>query len=155
MLKCCIIGHRNIEITNDLKVNIKNKLHILIQKGVTEFLLGSRSQFVDLCNILLIELQDKFPCIKRIYVRAEYPFISDKYFEYLKTLYDDSYFYDKDGKSHKLNYVKRNEYLVDCSDVCLFYFNSEYIPLSKTKSGTRLAYEYAIKNNKNIINLYK
>lgn len=42
--------------------------------------------------------------------------------------------------------------MIDCSDLVVFYFNENDIPL---KSGTKIAYAYALKKNKKMINLYR
>ena len=96
----------------------------------------------------------EYPNIKRIFVRAEYPIISDNYYNYLQTLYEDSYFYSEKLISNKFTYIRRNQTMIDKSDFCIFYFNSNYIPKTKTQSGTHLAYEYAKKKNKLIINVF-
>ena len=153
MLSCCVIGHRRVEISEQLKNNIKEIIYNLINKGVSKFLFGSKSEFVDLCNEIVIDIQKEFPNVQRIYVRAEYPIISEEYYKYLKTLYDDSYYYDSKKISGKLSYIKRNEFLVRVSDYCLFYYKDSYQPNTKTKSGARLAYDYATKKRKAIINV--
>ena len=91
---CCFFGHRKINITNDLI----NNLHITIKKLITEgdvdtFLFGSKSQFDDLCYQIISELKAIYPYIKRIYVRAEAPYINDKYMSYLLQSYEIQGFY--------------------------------------------------------------
>ena len=155
MKSCSIIGHRDVEATDDLKTSImQTARHLIINDGITDFLFGSRSVFKDLCYDVITELKKEFDYIRRIYVRAEYPNITEHYYNYLKRFYEDSYFYS-DTHNGRLNYIKRNEKIIDESEVCLFYYNAEYKVASKTKSGTHLAYKYAQRKNKNIINLYK
>lgn len=155
MKSCSIIGHRYVEATDDLKTNIMQTVrHLIINDGITDFLFGSRSVFKDLCYDVITELKKEFDYIRRIYVRAEYPNITEHYYNYLKRFYEDSYFYS-DTHNGRLNYIKRNEKIIDESEVCLFYYNAEYKVASKTKSGTHLAYKYAQRKNKKIINLYK
>ncbi len=155
MKSCSIIGHRVVEATDDLKTSImQTARHLIINDGITDFLFGSRSVFKDLCYDVITELKKEFDYIRRIYVRAEYPNITEHYYNYLKRFYEDSYFYS-DTQNGRLNYIKRNEKMVDESEVCLFYYNAEYKVASKTKSGTHLAYKYAQRKNKKIINLYK
>ena len=53
--------------------------------------------------------------------------------------------------------------MIDRSDYCVFYYNPNYLPnmrkVSKQslyyqpKSGTKLAYDYAVKKGKSIMNL--
>lgn len=155
MKSCSIIGHRDVETTDDLKTSImQTARHLIINDGTTDFLFGSRSVFKDLCYDVITELKKEFDYIRRIYVRAEYPNIPEHYYNYLKRFYEDSYFYS-DTYNGRLNYIKRNEKMIDESEICLFYYNAEYKVASKTKSGTHLAYKYAQRKNKKIINLYK
>ena len=154
MSVCCIIGHREIALTQKLKENVCLIVRNLIENGVDTFLFGSRSEFNKLCYDIVTELKREFVIIERVFVRAEYPIIDEWYYEYLTKFYEDSYYYDKDLKNGKLSYIKRNEHLIDCSDCCLFYYNENYVPKTKTKSGTSLAYEYALKKKKVIHNLF-
>ena len=66
--------------------------------------------------------------------------------------------------SGKAQYVERNQAMIDESDVCIFYYDEKYQPpLRKQsrralndyqpKSGTRVAYEYAKRKKKDVINL--
>ncbi len=67
--------------------------------------------------------------------------------------YEDTFYFDKEGNSSKFNYIKRNEYLINNSDVCLFYFDSDYKPKNRTSSGTAISYNYAQNKKKEIINV--
>ena len=155
MIKTCsIIGHREINITEKLKETIKKVvLHLIKDKNVLTFLFGSKGQFNSLCYDIITEIKVDYPESRRIYIRAEYPFISKDYYDYLLEFYEDSIYFDKNGNSSRLNYIKRNEYLINHSQYCLFYFDNNYTPKTKTKSGTAITYYYAIKNNKEIINI--
>ena len=54
---------------------------------------GSKSAFNSLCLEVVTELkQQKYPDIKRIFVRAEYPYIKEDYKRYLLQFYEDSYY---------------------------------------------------------------
>lgn len=90
---CCFIGHREIEETEELKAALKNIIEVLITlEGVDTFLFGSKSRFNNLCYHQVTSLKTKYPHIKRIYVRAEFPVIDDSYKEYLLSLYEDTYY---------------------------------------------------------------
>ncbi len=58
-------------------------------------------------------------------------------------------------KSSRLNYIKRNEVLVNNSDFCLFYYDSNYSHKDEVESGIKIAYNYAMKKKKYIINICK
>ena len=55
--------------------------------------------------------------------------------------------------------------MIDQSDLCLFYYNAEYLPPTRQfnhrscrryqpKSGTELAYKYALQKKREIINIF-
>lgn len=156
MKTCCILGHRDFEKTREIELSVKNVVTELIEKEkVTEFLFGSRSKFIDFCYDIITEYKKAYPYLMRVFVRAEYPIIDDDYQNYLKNIYEDSYYYSEKLQKNKFSYIKRNQVMIDKSDFCLFYFNDNYVTKTKTQSGTRLAYEYAIKKNKEIFNVFK
>ena len=97
-------------------------------------------------------------------MRAEYPFISDNYRAYILENYEDTFFPEHIINAGKASYVERNYYMIDKSQVCIVYYNPDYKPPKRKssrqiltdyqpKSGTKLAYEYAVKKNKKIINV--
>ena len=82
--------------------------------------------------------------------------MSKDYEEYLLSFYDETYIPDNVVDAGRAAYV------------CIFYYNEYYeppqkpmsrkhnmpIPTYKRNSGTKTAYEYAVKRKKEIINLY-
>ncbi len=76
---------------------------------------------------------------------------------------DDEIIFKNKYTAGKSSYIERNYQMIDSSSFCIFYYNKNYIPsiinnnskiIRSSKSGTKLAYQYAFRNNKNIINLY-
>lgn len=120
-------------------------------KNTSTFLFGSRSEFNNLCLEVVTKLKEKYPNIQRIYHRAEYPYISQEFREYLLTFYDDTFFDDCLLNAGKSVYVKRNKMMIDSSDLIVFYCS----PTSNYKSGTEIAYKYALSKKKTIINLFE
>lgn len=108
---------------------------------------GSKSQFDKLCLNVVTALKEKYPHIKRIYVRAEYQFIDDNYRNYLLNFYNDMYFPEKVIGAGKASYIMRNCEMVEKSKVCIVY----YKPQTERKSGTKYAKEYAEKKVREII----
>ena len=154
MKVCCILGHRDFEKNDDLALKVRSTIIYLIEKeNTTIFLFGSKSKFSDFCYDIITNLRNKYLDIKRIFIRAEFPIISDDYYTYLKGFYEDSYFYSEKLMCNKFGYIKRNQLMIDKSDFCIFYFDSNYDTKIRTRSGTHMAYEYAIKKNKTIFNL--
>ena len=124
MKVCCIIGHRNFEKNNEIEFVTKKVVADLIEKEkVSEFLFGSKSKFVDFCYDIVTEYKKKYSYLKRVFVRAEYPIISDNYYKYLKSFFEESYFYSEKLINNRFGYIKRNQVMIDKSDFCIFYFN--------------------------------
>lgn len=155
VMKACFIGHRKIEKDERLTTTLKEIIVELIHQGVTAFLFGSMSEFDELAWRMVTIVKREHPSVKRIYVRAVYPSIDKFYEEYLLTRYEETYFPQNIEKAGKYTYVERNYKMIDQSTYCIFYYNENYVPLSKRNSGTKLAYQYAVKKGKRIINLYQ
>lgn len=143
---CCFFGHREIDETEELKEWLKGTVEsLIVNEGVDTFLFGSRSRFNSLCYELVSAMKTKHPQIKRIYVRAEYPIISDSYREYLLKEYEDTYYPESVVGANRFAYIKRNQEIIDKSQFCVVYYDKEY----KAK-GTRQALDYALRRNKAI-----
>ena len=163
----CFIGHRTIEKTEELTALVKETVATLVKKGATTFLFGSMSEFDILSWEVVTEFKKEYPCIKRVYVRAVIQCIDKSYEEYLLKFYEETYYPPKLVNAGKYSYVERNYEMIDSSTYCVFYYNENYaVSLkrqnirnkffsSQRNSGTKIAYKYAIKKKKDIINLYK
>ena len=166
-MQVCFIGHRTIEKNEKLISLLKETVVMLIGKGVIKFLFGSMSKFDDLALQVVTDIKKEYPNIQRIYVRSANMFITKEYEEYLLKYYDQTYFLVKIEKAGKFSYVERNFEMIDKSTYCVFYYNEEYVPKIKKRSkdkielnlrrnsGTKIAYQYAVKKKEEIINLYK
>ena len=157
---CCFIGHRNVAITNGLQRTLKELIEkLIVQENVETFLFGSKSNFDDLCLLLVSTMKEFYPHIKRIYVRSVYPELSESYLQYLLTLYDETYMPKQAENAGRASYVRRNQEMIDRSDFIVFYYDERYAPKPVRQSGTKRAYEYAVRKNKEakkkIINVYK
>lgn len=162
---CCFIGHRHIDKTEKLWNKVCGVIEDLISnKNVDTFLLGSKSEFNDLCKQILCELKEKYPHIVRIYVRAEFPYIDDDYKKLLLNWCDDTYYPERIIDAGRAVYVERNYEMIEKSDYCVVYFNESYAPAKRKsskrdlvayqpKSGTRVAYDYAVKKCGTVINV--
>ena len=148
---CCFIGHRKIEESGELRQRLFEVVEILIiEKKVDAFLFGSKSQFNNLCYEAVSELKEKYPHVKRIYVRAEFPYINDDYLTYLLKSYDDTYYPEKLHGSGRAAYVERNYEMINNSKYCIVYYDESNVPTTR-KSGTKIALDYAVKKDKYVI----
>ena len=163
---CCFIGHRKIENHSEVQEKLQSILTELIEHGVTKFIFGDHSQFNDLCYDVVSELKKNNANIQRIKFRKDYQKISDSVKKYFLDGFEDNICPDGVAKAGKASYVERNQAMITASDVCIVYYNENYQPerrkeskrsisLYQPKSGTRLAYEFAVSKDKEIINLYE
>ena len=148
---CCFFGHRTINETEDLKSKLNDIVEkLIVEKKVDTFLFGSKSEFDRLCLELVTELKEKYPHIKRVYVRAEFPFINDDYLTYLLKSYDETYYPEKLHGSGRAAYVERNYEMIRGSKYCIVYYDESHAPTTR-KSGTKIALDYAIKKGREVI----
>ena len=178
---CSFFGHRNIQITQNLKTELYNLIKMLIEKNnVTTFLFGSRSNFIDLCHQIVTQLKANYPNIKRIAYPCQHemcilerdkPLWEDTFFKVFKkqiefNTYEQEVEFKEKYISGKAGYLKRNQAIINASDYCIFYYDKNYLPpkrkASKSavntyqpQSGTAIAYNYAIKTQKTTINVFK
>ena len=163
---CCFFGHRKINETPELIERLTKEIEVLItEKEVSIFYFGSKSEFDDLCHKTVTKLKEKYPHIKRIYVRSAYQHIPDWYEESLLKHYEGTYFPEHMENAGRASYVERNQEMINKSDYCIVYYDENYLPPRRKnsrcdlfdyqpKSGTRIAYDCAVKKKKEIINVF-
>ena len=150
---CCFFGHRTINETEELKAKLIEIIEkLIVDEKVDTFLFGSKSRFNSLCLELVTEIKEKYPHIKRIYVRAEYPDINEKYTNYLLEAYEETYYAEHIRSSGRAAYVERNYEMINKSKFCIVYYDEPNAPTTR-KSGTKIALDYAIRKGKQIINI--
>ena len=162
----CFIGHRKINDTPQLWERLDDIITELTENGTVDFLFGDRSEFNGLCfNIVGIN-KKIHPEIKRIKFRVNYEDADDYTMQFLTGDYDETVFPENAVGSGKNVYIKRNMALIDESEVCVFYYDENYTPPRRKNdkkamgdyqpnSGTALAYKYALRKNKIIVNSFK
>lgn len=160
----CFIGHRKIINTCELKPKVSITAENLIKYGVENFLFGDHSEFNSVCYDEVTFLRQKYPHIKRIHYRTSHREISDNVKQYFISGYEDSICPVGVELSGRAAYVERNQIMIQNSDICIFYYDNDY-PLNRckstdfsisncqSKSGTKIAFEYAENLGKTIINL--
>ncbi len=148
---CCFFGHRTINETEELKsklIEIIEKL--IVDEHVDTFLFGSKSRFNSLCLELVTKIKDKYPHVKRIYVRAEYPYISEQYKHYLLESYEETYYPEKIIGAGRAAYVERNYEMIDNSHFCIVYYDNKVAPATR-KSGTKIVLDYAVRRGREVV----
>lgn len=177
--KACFIGHRDVPDTDELREKIRITVERLItEEGVTYFLFGSRSDFDSICHDVVTELQEKYPHIQRVAYTCRHECATMKedkaeeeriWSSILKRPvrikdYDAEYEHPTKYTSGRASYVERNQAMITDSDFCVFYFDETYLPPRRKygssflsdyqpKSGTAVAYKFAVQKKKEIVNL--
>lgn len=162
---CCFVGHRKIRKSPELTAAVWDTVKNLIENGVTVFLFGDHSEFNTLCYETVTALKETYPHIRRIHYRTAYPEISDSVKPYFLSGYEDSICPKGVAFSGKAAYVERNQAMIRDSQVCVFYYDESYAPSGYKRSGkaragdlpnsgTKAAYEYALAQNKKVIDLF-
>ena len=160
----CFIGHRKIEDTPELRERLRGILLDLIENGTVNFIFGDHSEFDGLCYDLVTELKEKYPEIKRINFRKDYEDTNDYTMQFLIVGYEESICPKGVGSAGRASYVERNQAMIRESDVCIFYYDENYQPSHRKtsrrdlfdyqpKSGTAVAYAYAVQKKKTVYNL--
>ena len=180
-IRCCFIGHRKIKITEELKAKVKEVIEdLIVNHNMLIFLFGSRSDFDCLCHLVVTELKEKYPNIKRIdYTcrsetctleseRAHWEEVYSFFRKEKVTLLgvEEEYEHKTKYTSGRASYVERNQAMINDSDYCIFYYDENYQPEMRKyskrsigyyqpKSGTALAYAYAKQKKKIITNVFE
>lgn len=178
---CSFFGHRTIKITKELKEKVKKVIEdLIVNHNVLTFLFGSRSDFDYLCHLVVTELKEKYPNIKRVAYtcrsetctleseRAHWEEVYSHFRKEKVTLLgvEEEFEYKSKYTSGRAGYVERNQAMINDSDYCVFYYDENYQPEMRKyskrsigyyqpKSGTALAYAYAKQKKKFILNIKK
>lgn len=176
----CIIGHRDVVLSNeDLKKLKEIFENLIIKDNVKIFLFGSRSNFDFTCHKIITELMTKYSYIERkCYTCKGETCILESERKYWEQIYskfhkkemhflgvEEEVDFKEKWKAGKASYVERNQAMINDSDICVFYYNENYQPKLRKhsgisngncqpKSGISLAYNYAKKKKKKIINAF-
>lgn len=176
---CLFFGHRKIVITEELKEKLKAIIEdLIVNHNVLTFLFGSRSDFDYLCHLVVTELQEKYPNIKRLSytcrsetctLESERAHREEVYSYFRKekvTLLgvEEEIEHKTKYTSGRVSYVERNQAMINDSDYWMFYYDENYQPEMRKrskrctgyyqpKSGAALAHTYAKQKKKQIINI--
>ena len=155
MKACSFFGHRDTPQTDELKQKVREIVErLIVEEGVDTFLFGSRSQFDELCHIVVTELREKYPHIQRIAYLCKHETaclagagMSLKH--QIKELtgrdvyvaeYEDVKKSDRVNSAGRAAYVERNQWMIDHSLIVIFKIQENK---NSNSSGTWKAFHYA------------
>ena len=167
MKTCSFFGYRDTPQTEELKEKIRGIVErLIVEEEVNTFLFGSRSKFDELCHMVVTEVKEKYPKIRRVayLCKHETGCLVGAGVELTRKIKDltgrDAYVpeYEEIKKSDRVNsagrasYVERNQEIIDESDIVVFHLLPETKgdSVERLVSGTVFAFEYACRKRKKI-----
>lgn len=141
----CFAGHRDFWRCIGVENKLFQIIEGLIQQGYTIFYDGNKGAFDEKCFKCVSELKKKYPQIKIVRILSNYQYDKEKF--YLSTKIDESIFPPIEQFYPKQRITKRNEWIVENSDILVCHIEETY------KSGAYRMFKYAKKLNKTIIEI--
>jgi len=133
-------GHGNYKYSTKVKESLYRTLEKLIKEGADKFYLGGYGDFDLLLAETLKKLKEIYPKIESILV---IPYLNKSY---SMLLYDSSIYPPIENTPPKFAIVKRNEWMVEKSDVVISFVEHDFGGAYKTLA-------YAEKKKKQIIRI--
>ena len=133
-------GHGKETYNDKIRKHLYDTIETLINQGANEFLLGGYGAFDLLAAHIVKALKTKYPNIKSINV---IPYIER---EFDSDLYDCSEYPPIENVPKRFAILKRNEWMVNRSDIVVAYVVHSWGGAAKTL-------EYAKRKRKNIIQI--
>lgn len=161
MKSCSFFGHRDTPQTEELKQKVKESVErLIVEEGVDTFLFGSRGKFDELCHIVVTELKEKYPHIRRIAYLCKHESgclvgAGTSLKQKIKDLTGCAKYvgeYEEIKKSDRVNsarracYAERNYWMINDSDYSIMFLH-----LERQNGGTKVAYDYARKTNVRVL----
>ncbi len=145
---CSCFGHRDVNITDELRGRVQEAIATALDDGVKIFLFGGLSDFDDLVYDIVSNFKQERgdDAIKRIFC-----FPLDKHLHrapnwFVKKDYEELICPAKSFDGWYRSIYFRNCAMIDMSDIVLFFTDDS------GRSGSFKAYEYALKKHKRYIN---
>ena len=163
MKACSFFGHRDTPQTEELKQKVRETVErLIVEERVDTFLFGSRSNFDELCYIVVTELKEKYPHIQRIAYLCKHESGclagegKDEQRRIKELAGRDVYVreFEDIKKSDRVNsagraaYVERNYWMINDSDFVVVHLEEGR---NDGKSGSRLAYKYSLRQKKSML----
>ena len=145
---CSFIGHKDLFITDTLLENIRNTIIDLIEnENIKDFYCGGYGNFDNTIASLLKELKSTYG-IRSYLVTAYINPLVEKKLKYIerRNIYDEIIYPELENIPLKFAIKKRNEWIVDHSDIIVTYVDHNW-------GGAATTLNYAKKKNKQIIRL--
>ena len=134
-------GHREVYEYEKVKAWLESVVDELIQQGAAQFYLGGYGQFDALAALVVSDFKDRYKHIRSVLVL---PYLDRSFFA---EAYDETIYPSLEKVPKRFAISKRNEYMVDASDVVVAYVRRSYggaygtLQYAKRKRKRVIAYE--------------
>lgn len=133
-------GHGDKTYPDEIRKKLNGTIEELILQGADEFLLGGYGKFDQMASTAVKSLKKKYPYIKSVLV---VPYINRSFDN---ELYDYSEYPPLESTPKRFAILKRNEYMVNRSDIVIAYISHKWGGAAKT-------FDYELRKKKKMINL--
>lgn len=133
-------GHGDETYPDEIRKKLNDTIEELIRQGANEFLLGGYGNFDKIAATAVKAQKKKYPYIKSVLV---VPYINRGFDN---ELYDYSEYPPLESTPKRFAILKRNEYMVNRSDIVIAY-------VSHSWGGAAKTFDYALRKKKKMINL--
>lgn len=146
---CAFFGHRDIQVTEEIKDRLKDEIIKLITIGFRSFYFGGFGTFDNLCWEIVTEMKATISEITRIFCLTDPRHTREnKRLKYLKDSdYEQFVYLDLEYDYWYKRIYYRNCEMINLSDFVIFY------AINNKDSGAYKAYKYARRIKKAHINL--
>lgn len=149
-MKITFAGHSVISLSEKVKDIVKKQMRNSIIGGDTVICyLGGCGDFDNICAVACRELKKEFLQIEMVYVTPYINNLSEhakNEERQIKGLYDSSIYPPLEGVPPKFAIIRRNEWMVENSDLVIAYIKHNY-------GGAYRSLQCAKRKNKKIINI--
>ena len=164
MKSCSFFGHRDTPKTEELKQKVRITVErLIVEDGVDTFLFGSRSKFDELCHMVVTELKEKYPHIRRVAYLCKHEAgclvgTGEEMRQAIKRLtgrneyvreFEEIKRSDRVDSAGRAAYVERNQWMINNSEMVVICACLE--KMRRRKSGTMLAFSYAQEKNRKVV----
>ena len=145
VFRVSFIGHRNVERLSFVESKIEKIVRDLIRsKQYVEFLIGRNGEFDISCASVVKRVQKDLGNENSSLILVLSYHVKDE--EYYEKYYDDIYMPIDLSTHHKSAITKRNEWLIENSDLLIAYVNKDF-------GGAYHTLKYAEKSGMTVINV--
>ena len=140
-------GHAHFSGTKAWEERIISILGERIGEKRADIYLGGYGDFDEFAYLCCKKYQQRHPQVRLIFVTPYLTlFKQTDYFKYLKMRYNEIVYPEIEDKPKKFAITYRNRYMVDASDLIVFYVACEW-------GGAYETYKYAKRKKKEVVNL--